>query len=766
MPGYDSAQRLRKDDDLGRWRFAAEIADVIRSTPADWSARIGIFGKWGEGKSTVLHFLEEMLKPEGNIVFNFTPWAVQKLDELWEEFGNALLEALEAEKLEVESPWKGMTRKAQEKLESTGLPNVLEGAAALIGKDKVYKSALGLVGKWLKPDGAQVRKIRAKLGDKRVIVFIDDLDRATPELLPKLLLSLREILDLPGFTFVLAFDNEIVANGLVTANSAWGDGDSFLDKILDFHYYLPPLSKAAKLHLLRSMLDRYAKFVPQGSIDPIEYLLPDNPRKLKRLVRSLVALQPQLVRHGADELNWVEIWLAEMIRQESYPFFIRLLDGDALESLIGIGYKFRRSERMMKGEADKTNDNADIRKVIDDVGGINEKQAARLIELVNATRILAGFHLQYNFKFALRPEPITWKEFYELVAQWKKGPVPETISAWIAKQSAANSIDPADIETDLYETFLNAKHNAASKAAEASTVEENETYCAEAKSLLTMTEQFLSLPEMFTPERFGKLYEKSLYWIRFRVNPADGELRDAERNLIYSLLDRASDDQAPAILETLKPWDPWAFGPEDAETARLKKELRNESVTRLLPKVEHAFSTFISRPESLRLLSTSEGSSSFRYMLFSPDRSPWGVAIRGALFETMRNAKNDAHAYEKANDFLQLLVDAAGNRSSYIPRESAVSIVGDREFIVALWQGVTSQHIQFRMLKSYLSKRETLLQLGALEDDLPLSPELVEAKEMAGGVKTEPGRGEAGITVDAQPPILDDDGSQNNADED
>ena len=102
MLGYDSAQRLRKDDDLGRWRFAAEIAEVIRSTPADWSARIGIFGKWGEGKSTVLHFLEEMLKPEGNIVFNFTPWAVQELDELWEEFGNALLEALEAEKLEVD----------------------------------------------------------------------------------------------------------------------------------------------------------------------------------------------------------------------------------------------------------------------------------------------------------------------------------------------------------------------------------------------------------------------------------------------------------------------------------------------------------------------------------------------------------------------------------------------------------------------------------------------------------------------------------------
>jgi hypothetical protein len=317
MSGYDSAQRLKKDDDLGRWRFAAEIAEVIRSTPTDWSARIGIFGKWGEGKSTILHFLEEMLKPEGNIVFYFTPWAVQELDELWAEFGKALLEALEQADLDVEPPWKVMTRKVQEKLGSTGLSELGEGAAELFGKDKLYKSALGLVGKWLKPDGAQVKKIREGLGERRVIAFIDDLDRATPELLPKLLLSLREILDLPGFTFVLAFDNEIVADGLVTANKAWGDGQSFLDKILDFHYYLPPVSKSRKRLLLKSMLDRYAKFVPQDSIDPIEHLLPDNPRKLKRLVRGLVSLQPQIARHGTDELNWVEIWLAEMVRHES-----------------------------------------------------------------------------------------------------------------------------------------------------------------------------------------------------------------------------------------------------------------------------------------------------------------------------------------------------------------------------------------------------------------------------------------------------------------
>jgi KAP family P-loop domain len=749
MSGYDSAQRLKKDDDLGRWRFAAEIAEVIRSTHADWSARIGIFGKWGEGKSTILHFLEEMLKPEGNIVFYFTPWAVQELDELWEEFGNVLLDALEREKLEVEFPGKGTIRKLHEKLGSTGIPDFVQGGMELWGKDKLYKGALGFVGKWLKPDGAQVQKIREKLGDKRVIVFIDDLDRATPELLPKLLLSLREILDLPGFTFVLAFDNEIVADGLITTNKAWGDGDNFLDKILDFHYYLPPVSKAAKRLLLKNMLDRYAKFVPQDSIDAIEHLLPDNLRKLKRLVRGLVSLQPQLSRHGADELNWVEIWLAEMIRQESYPFFMRLLDGDALESLIGIGFTVRRNERKRKSADSDVSDDADIKKLIEEVGGINEKQTARLIELVHAARALGGSHLQYNFKFALRPETITWKEFYELIAEWKKSPVAETITAWIATQATVNSIDAVDVESDLFQTFLNAKEAAASKAAEAATVEENATHCAEAKSLLMMTEQFLSLPGRFTAERFGKLYGNSLYWVAFRVNPADGELRDAERSLLCSLVDGAAEGLTPAMLETLKPGDPWAFTPEDANTAGLKKALRNECVTRLLPKVERAFVAYLRRPESFRVLSTAEGSPAFRFILFSPERLPWAPAVRNALVETMQNAKADPDAHDKADEFLDLIVEAAGNHSNYLARKGAVSIVEDREFVAALWQAVTSSHIQFRMLKSYLSKRDALLQLGVQEADLPLSPELAKAKEADGTVGPELEENEADTEADS-----------------
>jgi KAP family P-loop domain len=728
MLGYDSAQRLKKDDDLGRWRFAAEIVQVIRSTPAEWSARIGIFGKWGEGKSTVLHFMEEMLKGHGDIVVNFNPWAIRDLDELWEQFGISLSEALEVEDLAFESPWKGVVRKLQDKLGSTALPQVAQGTAEFFGKDKAYNSALGLIGKWLRRDGAQVASIREQLGSRRVIVFIDDLDRATPDLLPKLLLSLREILDLPRFTFVLAFDNEIVSSGLVGANEGWSDGDNFLDKILDFQYNLPPSSKAGRRLLLNKMLDSYADFVPRDSIASVEHLLPENPRKLKKLIRGIVSLRPQVARHDGNELNWVEIWLAEMIRQESHEFFVRLLDGGALDSLIGASYFVRRM-RIGDGESDQTKPNADIEKVLKDVGVLNKVQQNRLIDLVIATRRVAGIHVSYNFKFAFRPEAITWKEFHELLVGWKKNSHPETISAWIIEHSAANSVDPADIQTEIFDTLLSAIDNAAFDAAHASTVEGNASHCAEANALLTLTKQFLNLPQMLTPERFGKVYQKALYWIAFRTNEVDRALRESEREMLLELIDRACDDQAPRMLETIKPWESWAFPHNDGKITELMVTIQRECVARLLPKVERAFVIYLDRPESLRFLLTPEGSPAFRYILASKARLPWGTIVRKAVLNMVQAAEADANSFEKANELLKLLHDAFGNSPQYLSLESSKAIVSNRDFTAALWKGATSRRFQSRMLNVYLAMRDSLIGLGANEEDLPLDPELARAKE-------------------------------------
>ncbi len=46
-PGYDAPARTRGEDELDRWRFAADIVETITATPPDWAVRRAAFSPDG-----------------------------------------------------------------------------------------------------------------------------------------------------------------------------------------------------------------------------------------------------------------------------------------------------------------------------------------------------------------------------------------------------------------------------------------------------------------------------------------------------------------------------------------------------------------------------------------------------------------------------------------------------------------------------------------------------------------------------------------------
>lgn len=65
-------------DGLRRRLFAYRIADTITSRTDPASVVIGIYGRWGEGKTTVLNFIERHLAESDSIVcIRFNPWLYQ-----------------------------------------------------------------------------------------------------------------------------------------------------------------------------------------------------------------------------------------------------------------------------------------------------------------------------------------------------------------------------------------------------------------------------------------------------------------------------------------------------------------------------------------------------------------------------------------------------------------------------------------------------------------------------------------------------------------
>jgi hypothetical protein len=272
---YDSPVSIMSEDLLARWRLAREVYTIVRETPDEWSCRIGIFGKWGEGKTSLMRFVETQAQADGLISFWINPSEAQDVDGLWRIVLEDFLEALDDEGLlqdEVRT-WRAKLM-AKDSVAVDKLAELNQYAKALVGFGREA------IKDWLRPDGEQIRRLREKLHSAKILVFIDDLDRAQPKLVPTLLLALRDLLDLPGFCFLVAFDEEIVSETLHSLNNAW-DGRTFLDKILDFSFVLPRPSADQRLQLVKSHIHRLCPWMNLDVVQQNSDLLPETPRTLK-----------------------------------------------------------------------------------------------------------------------------------------------------------------------------------------------------------------------------------------------------------------------------------------------------------------------------------------------------------------------------------------------------------------------------------------------------------------------------------------------------
>ena len=72
-------------DQLHRRPFARNIYNFIASSNIEEALRVGIYGRWGEGKTTVLSFIKEYAKEGHHEVVWFNPWNVQDLTHLFSE---------------------------------------------------------------------------------------------------------------------------------------------------------------------------------------------------------------------------------------------------------------------------------------------------------------------------------------------------------------------------------------------------------------------------------------------------------------------------------------------------------------------------------------------------------------------------------------------------------------------------------------------------------------------------------------------------------
>ncbi|NBF05699.1 AAA family ATPase [Pseudomonas sp. Fl5BN2] len=436
--GHDAALTQEADDLLDRWPVAKLIYRMITATPSGWSTRIGLYGQWGSGKTSVLNFLQQIAEDADDIVVRFPAWQISGEAGFVAQFYLELTAVLQRKgQAEALRPWlQRLSKKVTDTLSKVSnsaaqvtLPESVEYAPVISAAAHVSGVVFDKLSGMLQLQAEDLNALRAQLGRRRVIVFIDDLDRADPKVIPQTLLALRELLDWPDFVFVLAFDKELVSRALSGYSAAFGESaQHFLDKIIDIPFALPePTPKQVQKMAARHLKD-CCPFLLDETIEQTAEWFPANPRQAKRICRSLSVFGAAADRHADDELDWRGIILQTLLRETEPKVALRVE-----ENMLGFHSAWRPAMfNQSNAKEQEQHKHAALAAAQHPQDELKNKRLLRLLdELGKARSKLSLERINYEMSLATREVEFTIPEFSQLLDIWREQRSPGCIHHFI-----------------------------------------------------------------------------------------------------------------------------------------------------------------------------------------------------------------------------------------------------------------------------------------------------------------------------------------------
>ncbi len=265
-PNFSNDRPLtdRQQDRLNRAAFADRIAGILQRLPNGPGLVVGIYGPWGEGKTTVLNLLRANLASNDAIVVrNFNPWRLANDEAIFRGFFSMLAEAIGASlSTTVERVTRGSGKWAKR------LRWITKPAARVSKSAETLDELLNKFGEVATSgDSVGVEELRNRIvarleeSPKRIVVLIDDLDRLDKHETYMLFRLVKACADFPNVCYVLAFDDTAVAKAI---GERYGGGDessgrAFLEKIIQVPLTLPVAAREDLRALCLEQVDRALK---------------------------------------------------------------------------------------------------------------------------------------------------------------------------------------------------------------------------------------------------------------------------------------------------------------------------------------------------------------------------------------------------------------------------------------------------------------------------------------------------------------------------
>jgi hypothetical protein len=327
-------------DLLGTDAIAAGIGSMLTASRAASPFVMAIDGRWGMGKSTLLRQIESQLSAAPDVaVVRFNAWTAEGTNAL-EGLIKSVLVQLDPVVIRRRAKMLARQRNVMfvAQLLSAivgrflGVTRLVDELWRRLGVDAQSRNQLrdvihGMLSEWSMQPGKQGT-------GRALVVFIDDLDRCSDDVVTQVCDAVKLYLDAPGLIFVIACDLSVLARGVsAAARGEANEGRAYLEKIVQVAYRLPPPQEGQ----VRRLINGYVQQSRTAGLidDQVKLILAEragrNPRRIKRIINSFVVeyqLNPAWRRAPLGVAQLARV----IVLQHLYAPFYDLLVSDVLGS--------------------------------------------------------------------------------------------------------------------------------------------------------------------------------------------------------------------------------------------------------------------------------------------------------------------------------------------------------------------------------------------------------------------------------------------------
>jgi len=312
----DSPIGKETQDEFHRLALVDLIVDSIKSLSQSTHhcTVYGIYGRWGEGKTSLMNLVERKLfgQDKNLSIVRFNPWIVGNEESLIREFFNVVIPERNSKMKDLFRQYGSLAVFASKTVLNAVFPVV--GTTIGEGADILRTAFMDSEESLSQLKDKVIRTIR-KSG-KHFLVIVDDVDRLDKNEVHSVMRLIRQVADFDNFIYMIGMDVDMVSKSLgdYFGEGNKNDGRNFIDKIVQVPITLPVISSLDMWNIisqdLHDVLEDYAGDDEINEIaERVKYVIMTR-RDLIRYCNQLSFVLPDL----KDEVNVEDLCLLEAVK--------------------------------------------------------------------------------------------------------------------------------------------------------------------------------------------------------------------------------------------------------------------------------------------------------------------------------------------------------------------------------------------------------------------------------------------------------------------